>query len=118
MMNLINQKGMTENVVTFISHPITEMVLAFIIDFNRRYILGFMRPIIGDNLNYLLLVSILIVIPWIMLGHGAIRYIQNKDKTFVDLSKNNSSNAQPKKRNLNLLSFLLAAFIVIRLITL
>ena len=117
MMNMINPKGLSNNVVNLISNPITEMVCAFIIDISRNYILGFMRPFTGDQLNYLFLVSVFIIIPWIMLGHGAIRYIQNTDETFVDLSNNNLSNVRFKKRNLSLLTFLLAAFGITRLLT-
>ena len=35
MIKLINKKGKIDKVVTFIGHPITEMVCAFIIDINR-----------------------------------------------------------------------------------
>lgn len=117
MRNLINPKGISKNVFILLSSPITEMVCAFVIDISRNYILGFMYPFTGDNLNYLFLVSFLIIIPWIMLGHGAIRHTQNKDKAFANLSNNNLSNPQMQKRNLNLLIFLLPAFIITRLLT-
>lgn len=117
MMDLIYPKGITKNVVTLISNPITEMVCAFIIDMSRNYILGVIHPFLETDLNYLFLVSILLLFPWIMLGHGAIRYIQNKKNEFVKLSNNNPSHPQIQKKNLNLFIFLLTTYIIIRLIT-
>lgn len=116
MIKLINKKGKIDKVVIFIGHPITEMVCAFIINFSRQYFLGFMRPFTGSQLDYILLVSILVITPWIMLGHGAIRYIRNTDKAFVDISNKNISKSKMQKGNLNLLSSLLVAFFVIGLL--
>ena len=118
MRNLINPKEIPKNVANLITSPITEMVCAFIIDISRNSILGFLSPFSGNNLSYLFLVSIFIILPWIMLGHGAIRYTHNKDKEFIDLSNNNLSNPQMPKRNLNLLSLLLATYIITKLFTL
>lgn len=118
MRNVINPKEIPRNVVSLITSPITEMVCAFIIDVSRNSILGFITPFSGNNLSYLFLVSIFIILPWIMLGHGAIRYIHNKDKEFINLSNNNLSDPKMQKRNLNLLSFLFATYFITRLFTL
>ncbi len=116
MTNILDSKGMVKRVVNLISNPITEMVCAFIIDFSRNYIIGFLQPFAGDHLHFLMILF-LIVVPWIMLGHGAIRYTQNTDKAFTDLSNNNLSSVQIQKRNPKLLGFLLTAFVITKLFT-
>ena len=111
MSNLINPLTAWNNTVNFIRSPITEMVCAFIIDISRTYIFAFIHQFTGDQLIYLILQYMIIFIPWIMLGHGALRHEASKyrGKSYSDLKNFNSSNILMPKKSVKLISLLFAA---------
>ncbi len=111
----MNPLTMRNNTSNFISSPVTEMVCAFIINISRYYIFAFIHQFTGDQLIYPILQLLIILIPWIMLGHGALRYEASKyrSKPYSDL-RNNSSNILMPKKNLKILSFLFVAFIFLQ----
>ena len=60
--------------VSFVKNPVTEMIFAASIDLCRNNIFSFIYQFIGDQLVYTIIQYLILVIPWIMLGHGMLRY--------------------------------------------
>ena len=89
MANLINPLAAWNNTVNFIRSPVTEMICAFIIDISRNYIFAFIHQFTGDQLIYPILQCFIVIVPWIMLGHGALRYDASRyrGKPYSDLKK-------------------------------
>ena len=114
-MGLINLRGIGNNALKFIRSPKTEMILAFIIEMSKSYIFAFIYQFTGDQMLYTILRGLILLVPWIMLGHGAFRYESQKTYNFYpNLNKQNSPNTLKPKKNLNLSSFLLATFIFMK----
>ena len=113
---LINQLIIENKIVSFISSPIIEMICAFIIDQSKYFIFTFIHQFIGDSLLYPIAQILIILVPWIMLGHGAFRHENSRFKgnTYGSLENFNSSNNLPSKKNSGLVSFLFAAFIFLQ----
>ena len=113
---LINPLAIWNNTINFIRSPVTEMVCAFIINISRDYIFAFIHQFTGDQLIYPILQLLIILIPWIMLGHGALRYEPSKyrGKPYSDLKIYNSSNILIPKKHLKILSFLFVALIFLQ----
>ena len=110
----MNFAGKWNNPVDFIRNPVTEMVSAFVIDMSKNFIFAYLYQFTGDNLVFLILQYSLLILPWIMLGHGALRYMkyQSKRNTYSDLENFNST--QMSKKSLNLVSLVFGMFIIIQ----
>lgn len=118
-MSLINLRRIGNKTAEFIRSPKTEMILAFIIEMSKNYIFAFIYQFTGDQMLYTILRCLILLVPWIMLGHGAFRYESKKLSNFYsNLNYHNSSKTLKPKKNLNLLSFLLAIFLVIEFLPL
>ena len=116
-MSLINLRRIGNKTAEFIRSPKTEMVLAFIIEMSKNYLFLFFHQLTGDQILYTVLRCLILLVPWIMLGHGAFRYEAQKTyKGYSSLNNHNLSNSPRPKINLNLTSFLLAAFILMKLL--
>ena len=116
-MNLINLRAMGNNTAKFIRSPITEIIFAFFLEMSRNYIFAFIHQFTGDQLVYTISQYLIVFLPWIMLGHGMFRYESQKiDNVYSNLNNYNSDNTLKPRKNLNLLSFLLATFIIIELL--
>jgi hypothetical protein len=113
---LVNPNGLYGKFVSFIKSPVTEMVLAAAIDLSRNFLFSFVYQYIGDQLVYSIIQYLIILIPWIMLGHGALRYPQKTSKQNLDINYNNSS-ILSKGKNLNLLPLIFTFSILIKLFT-
>ena len=111
IMSLANFRGIFDAAVNFITSPVTEMVCAFILDISRNYLIALTRQFMGNQLISLILQSFIVTIPWIMLGHGAIRYPQNTNRVYSTVDNNNPSSTLMPKKNLYILTFLSAIFI-------
>ena len=90
------------------------MILAFIIEMSKSYIFAFIHQFTGEQLLYTILQLLILLVPWIMLCHGALRYeYQNKYRTYSNLSNQNTSNTlQPK----NLLSLIFITFVFMKFV--
>jgi hypothetical protein len=120
MRSLINLRGICDNVVNFIRSPVTEMVCAFIIEMSKYYIFAFIFQFTGNQLIYPLLQFSILMVPWIMLGHGALRHMASRNtvNVYSDLNDYDSSNIQKPKKNVYLLGFLFATFFIIEFLPL
>jgi hypothetical protein len=115
-MSLINLRRIGNKTAEFIRSPKTEMVLAFIIEMSKNYLFLFIQQLTGDQILYTVLQFLILLVPWIMLGHGAFRYEALKSyKGYSSLNNHNLPNPR-LKINLNLTSFLFAAFIFMKLL--
>ncbi len=114
----INLAGKWDNPVDFIRNPVTEMVSAFVIDMSKNFIFAYYVSIYRKQFSLLNLQYSLLILPWIMLGHGAFRYInyQNKRNTYSDLENFNSP--QMSKKSLNIVSLVFGMFIIIQFLPL
>jgi hypothetical protein len=92
------------------------MVLAAAIDLSRNYIFSFIDQFMVDKLVFSIIQYLIIIIPWIMLGHGALRYPQKTNKKNLDINYNNSS-ILSKGKNQNLLPLIFTFSILIKLFT-
>ena len=115
---LINQLVMGNKVVNFIRSPITEMICAFIIDQSKYYIFSFIHQFTGDQLIYPIFQMLIILVPWIMLGHGAFRHENSRFKGNISatLETFNSSNSFESKKSPRLVSLIIASFIFLQFI--
>lgn len=113
---MTNQLATASKVVNFISSPITEMICAFIIDISRSFIFTFIYQFTGDQLIYPILQYLIIFIPWIMLGHGALRNETSRFKGNISspLESLNSSTALVTKKYPKLVSFLFIVFVFLQ----
>ena len=111
-MSLVNLRVVGNNALKFIRSPKTEMILAFIIDMSKNYIFVFIHQLTGEQMLYSILQLFILLVPWIMLGHGALRYeYQNKYRTYSNLSNQNTPNTMQPKKNLSLLSLIFITFV-------
>lgn len=113
-MSRIDLRGIGNNAHKFIRSLKTEMIPAFIIEMSKNYIFAFIYQLTGDQMLYTILQGLILLAPWIMLGHGAFRYESQKTYNFSSLSNHNSPNTLKPKKNLNLLSFILATFVFMK----
>jgi hypothetical protein len=104
--------------ISLIKDPVTEMVLAAIIDLSRNYIFSFIHQYIGDPLIYTIIQYLIVLIPWIMLGHGALRYPQKTNVKSLDINYDDSSTLPKPKTNLNLLILFFSISFIIKFISL
>ena len=107
MINLINLRGKCDDALGLIRNPVTEMISAFVIDMSKNYIFAFVHQFTGNNLTYLIFQYSLLILPWIILGHGALRYINSQNTGNVYSNLKNSYSTQISKKSLNLPIFVL-----------
>jgi hypothetical protein len=120
MRSLTKPRGKREFAGDFIRNPVTEIVCAFILEMSKSFIFAFIFQFTGDQLVYTIFQYSFLMIPWIMLGHGALRHTasQNTANIYSGFNDENSPSIQMQKKNLNLFSLLFAAFIIIELLPL
>jgi len=114
-MNLINLREIGNNALKVIRSPKTEMILAFIIEMSKNYIFASIHQFTGDQLLYNILQYLILLIPWIMLGHGALRYeAQTKYETYSNIGSKIYPSTLKRKKNLNLLSIIFITFVFVK----
>lgn len=113
---LTNQLAIGNKTLNFISSPIAEMICAFIIDLSRNYLFAFIYQFTGDQLIYPVLQYLIIFIPWIMLGHGALRHeaLRFKGDIFSSLESFNSLNTIKLKKSSKLICFFFVFFVFLQ----
>ena len=103
-------------IVDLIKNPITEMVVAAIIDLSRNYLFIVMNQFIGDPLPYLIFQVSIVVVPWIMLGHGALRYPEKTNNAHFNIHSDSFSSVIGHK-NLNLFNLVVVSSLVIKFLS-
>jgi len=115
MMNL--ERSVFKKSVSFIKSPVTEMIFAAIIDLSRNYLFAFIHQFIGDQLIYTIIQYLILIIPWIMLGHGALRFPQKTNKENSYFGHQDYSKSLKQNNNFLIMSLLFSASLIIKFLS-
>ena len=111
------EKGTLKKVVRFVKSPVTEMIIAACIDLSRNFLFASLHQFISDQMIFSLFQITIIILPWIMLGHGALRFPQKTNNYYNnDFYENNNQLIQ--KKNTNFLSLIILTSLAIKIISL
>ena len=109
------EKGGFKKLVSFVKSPVTEMIVAACIDLSRNFLFEILHQYFGSQIIFSLIQLTIIIIPWIMLGHGALRFPQ-KTNDYHNLDYYESNNKLTQK-NTNFLSLLIISSLAIKIIS-
>lgn len=93
------------------------MIVAACIDLSRNFLFTIVHQYTGDQMIYSIIQYTILILPWIMLGHGALRFPQKTYNTYNDLDNYSFTNSIPPKKRVNLLSLILTTSIAIKIIS-
>ena len=92
------------------------MIVAACIDLSRNFLFEIFHQYFGDQMIFSLIQYIIIILPWIMLGHGALRYPQ-KTINYSNLDYYENDDQLTQKKNTNLLSLMILTSLAIKFIS-
>ena len=110
------EKVVLKKLVSFVKSPVTEMIVAACIDLSRNFLFSTLHQYIGDQLIFSIIQYTIIILPWIMLGHGALRFPQ-KTNNYSNIDCHQFNNQLTQKKNMNLLSLMIITSIAIKIIS-
>lgn len=111
------ERTLFKKLVNFLKSPVTEMIVAACIDLSRNFLFTVVHQYTGDQMIYSIIQYTILILPWMMLGHGALRFPQKTYSTYNDLDNYGlTTSILPKKKG-NFLSLMLITSIVIKIIS-